>query len=367
MDAPPVGDADSARNAPRAEFANAIEILRPRVEAEPGVTGVTFVDRLPTTNHPAGFIELDGARGSTGGGESTNRRPPLHVVSVAAIEPTYFDVLQAPILAGRAFRPADVAPNSQVAIVDQGFVDQILEGRNPIGQRVRFVNRSAGADQPPEPWLEVVGVVKELGMGAPVEVGRAAGFYLPGRPEFLDPTYMMVHVKGDPMALAPQLREMAAAVNPMLRLSEFQRLDEVNNPLLWIMGLWIKITVLMSAVALLLSLAGIYAVLSFTVSQRTREIGLRVAVGASRLQVVTAIFRRPLLQVGLGILAGGALIVAGGNIQTEMPGLTGELSLKQYGIIVAYATFMLAVCLLACVVPTRRALGVEPTIALRAD
>jgi putative ABC transport system permease protein len=271
------------------------------------------------------------------------------------------------MLAGRAFRPADVAPNSQVAIVDQGFVDQILEGRNPIGQRVRFVNRSAGAGEPPEPWVEVVGVVKELGMGSPVEVGRAAGFYLPARPELLAPAYMMVHVKGDPLALAPQLREIAAAVNPMLRLSELQRLDEVNGPLLWFMGLWIKITVLMSAVALLLSLAGIYAVLSFTVSRRTREIGLRVAVGASRLQVVTAIFRRPLWQVGLGILAGGALIVAGGNIQTEMPGLTGDLSLKQYGIIVAYATFMLAVCLLACVVPTRRALDVEPTIALRAD
>jgi len=133
------------------------------------------------------------------------------------------------------------------------------------------------------------------------------------------------------------------------------------------MGLWLRVTVVMTAVALLLSLSGIYAVLSFIVARRTREIGVRVALGASRRRVVAAIFRRPLIQVGLGVLAGGALIAAAGSIATEMPGLTGELSLKQFAILIAYATLMLGVCLLACVVPTRRALSVEPTVALRVD
>ena len=123
----------------------------------------------------------------------------------------------------------------------------------------------------------------------------------------------------------------------------------------------------MTAVALLLSLAGIYAVMSFIVARRTREIGVRVALGASRVSVVGAIFRRPLIQVGLGILAGAALIAAGGSLETEMPGLTGGLTLTDVAMLVAYAIVMLGVCLLACVVPTRRALGVEPTIALRMD
>ena len=113
--------------------------------------------------------------------------------------------------------------------------------------------------------------------------------------------------------------------------------------------------------------AGIYAVLSFIVARRTREIGVRVALGASRQRVVGAIFRRPLSQVGLGILAGAALITAAGSVETEMPGLSGGLSLRDVAIILAYATLMLGVCLLACVVPTRRALGVEPTTALRMD
>ena len=150
-------------------------------------------------------------------------------------------------------------------------------------------------------------------MGAPTRKGRAAGFYLPATPDRFDQVYMMVHVRGDPMTLGPQLREIAAAVDPTLRLSELQRVDEVTNDILWVVGLWLRVTIVMTAVALLLSLAGIYAVLSFIVARRTREIGVRVALGASRQRVVGAIFRRPLTQVGLGILAGAALIAAGGQ------------------------------------------------------
>jgi ABC-type lipoprotein release transport system permease subunit len=144
-------------------------------------------------------------------------------------------------------------------------------------------------------------------------------------------------------------------------------MDEVTNDILWVVGLWLRVTIMMTAVALLLSLSGIYAVLSFIVARRTREIGIRVALGASRGRVVAAIFRRPLSQVALGILAGSALIAVAGSIETDMPGLSGELSLMQVAMIVGYATLMLGVCLLACVVPTRRALGVEPTVALRMD
>ena len=166
---------------------------------------------------------------------------------------------------------------------------------------------------------------------------------------------------------SPQVRAIAAAVDPTLRLGDWQRVDQVLDEFLWFVKLWMRITILMTAVALLLSLSGIYAVLSFIVARRTREIGVRVALGASRGRVIAAIFRRPLIQVGLGVVAGGALIALAATIETEMPGLSGDLSLEQFAIVVAYAIFMLGVCLLACVVPTRRALGVEPTIALRVD
>ena len=297
----------------------------------------------------------------------TDSPPPSRIVTIAAVEPSYFDALGAPIVAGRAFNAADMAPGVTVAIVDQGFVDLVLQGRNPIGQQVRFMDDGNEATANTNPWYEIVGVVKDLDIGSPNRKDRAAGFYMPAPPERFSQLYMLVHARGEPMALSPQVREIAAAVDPTLRLSNFQRADEVLNDGLWVIGLWLRVSIVMTAVALLLSLAGIYAVMSFIVARRTREIGVRVALGASRLSVVGAIFRRPLIQVGLGILVGAALIAAGGNLETEMPGLTGVFTLTDLAMLVAYAIVMLGVCLLACVVPTRRALSIEPTIALRTE
>ena len=152
------------------------------------------------------------------------------------------------------------------------------------------------------------------------------------------------------------------SVDPTLRVSEFQRLNEVSNDLLWIIGLWIRATAGLTALALLLSFAGIYAVLSFTVSRRTREIGVRVALGANRRRVVTAIFRRPLTQVGIGVGLGGIIVTAIAVALSQ-----GSLSPQDVARLVLYVVVMFGVCLLACAVPTRRALRVEPTIALRSE
>jgi ABC-type antimicrobial peptide transport system permease subunit len=177
----------------------------------------------------------------------------------------------------------------------------------------------------------------------------------------------MVHLHGDPLTFAPKLHEIATAVDPTLRLSEVQRADTVLDPIIWFVRLWMRITLVMTAVALVLSLSGIYAVLSFTVARRTREIGVRVALGANRRRVISAIFRRPLIQVGLGVLVGSALIAFAATLDIRLPGHTGELSFRQVAMIGGYGIVMLGVCLLACIVPTRRALSVEPTVALRLD
>jgi hypothetical protein len=322
---------------------------------------VTFTEDLPTTNHPQRIIQM---------GFDAEEKPvePFRLATTAAVDPSYFEVLEAPILAGRGFSASDAAAGARVAIVDQGFVDQVLKGRNPIGQQVRFARpgNPAGAGE----WNEIIGVVRELGAGAPTQAGRAAGFYLPATPDLFDQIHMMVHVRGgDPMTLAPQVREAAAAVDSSLRLSAVQRVNEANNDLLWVMGLWLRITAVLSSVALVLSLAGIYAVLSFTVARRTREIGVRVALGASRRRVVVATFRRPLLQVALGIVVGTAIVFTVASLikYTEFPGSENDLTVQGMAMIVGYGIVMLGVCLLGCVVPTWRALKIEPTIALRTE
>ena len=374
---------DAATLERNARLAATLEELRRRVAAQPGVGGVTFTEDLPTTNHPQKIIEMGydldvgGASASAGG---SNAEPPLREATIAAVDPSYFEVLDAPVLAGRGFTTADAVPGTRVAIVDQGFVDQILQGRNAVGQQVRFrypgpSSRRWGPGNPDDPagpgdWYEVIGVVRELGVGAPTQPGRAAGFYLPGTPDLFDQIQMMVHVRGgDPMTLAPQVRDAATAVDPSLRLVDVQRVNEANNDILWVMGLWLRITVVLSGVALVLSLAGIYAVLSFTVARRTREIGVRVALGASRQRVVVATFRRPLLQVALGIVVGTAIIFTVATLikYTELPGSESDLTLQGMAMIIGYGIVMLGVCMLGCVVPTRRALNIEPTIALRTE
>ena len=371
------GNVDSANAAQLARYRSSLEELGRRIAAEPGVRGVTLVDRLPRMSHREDLIEMENPehaaalarQAATSGkgpllrGDGANN--PVNQVSIASISPSYFDVLESPVLAGRAFHSGDLAPGARVVIVDQGFVDRMLGGRNAIGQRVRFAparQADGTLSEDERPWYQIVGVVRELGMSYPTNQGRAAGLYFPLDLATPGPYHMMVHAQGDPMALAPRLRELGSAVDPTLRLADLQRADEVTNAIQWVLTTWLRITVVLTAIALLLSLAGIYAVLSFTVARRTREIGVRVALGASRLRVIAAIFRRPLIQVVIGVVAGGALIAAGWFTLSEE-----GLSLGQSGAILAYATLMFAVCLLACIVPTHRALRVEPTEALRAE
>jgi putative ABC transport system permease protein len=346
--------------ADEARYAQSLEELQRRLAATPGVSGATYAQSLPATGHPGARIELTGADGKL----------MATWASLAGVESSYFEALDSPVIAGRSFTPADALPGSRVAIVDQAFVELVLKGRNPIGQQFRFAPIVEGAAPPPEPWYEVVGLVKELGISAPFQKDRAAGFYLASRPDKLPDQYLMVHVpSGDAASFGPRLREIATAVDSTLRVSEIRTADALNNDIVWVMGLWVRITSVMSGVAIVLSLAGIYAVLSFTVTRRTREIGVRVALGGSRERVIGAILRRPLMRVGLGVLLGSGMVLAGviALRGSEFPGADTPLTAWHFATLAAYVVVMVVVCSLAVVVPARRALRVEPTVALRAE
>jgi hypothetical protein len=273
-------------------------------------------------------------------------------------------------VAGRGFNAADAEPGANVVVVDQAFVDNVLQGRNPIGQQVRLVRPRDPAG--PGAWLTIVGLVGKLDSGVPYRKGPFAGFYLPNTPERFPTLHMMIRVRGgDPMTIAPQVRQIAAAVDPSLRLVQIQRVNELADGMLWVIRLWMAITAVMSSVALLLSLAGLYSVMAFTVARRTREIGVRVALGGSRQRIIMAIFRRPLTQMGVGVFAGIAFIalVTFMYPYSDGPGAgdAGGLTLRAVAMQAGYAALMFGVCMLACVVPTRRALNVEPTTALRTE
>jgi putative ABC transport system permease protein len=347
-----------------ARYVAAANALRQRVLSEPGVSGVTFASHLPRLGHPETGIELSNESGAA---VAVPKR-----VDIARVDPSYFDALDAPVRAGRAFREGDGAAGAPVVIVDQGFVDQVLGGRNALGRQLRLPPTDGAPVGEEHPWFEIVGVVKDLGMSAVWEREPAAGVYFPIRLG-QGPLQMIVHARaGDPLALAPRIRTLAMAVDPTLRLVEIQRLDAVADPILWILRLWLRMTAALTGIAVLLSLAGIYAVLSFAVSRRTREIGVRVALGASNRAVVTAIFRRPLTQVAAGVAVGTLFVgVLVGLLAAPPDSGLADTSVASWALqvvmLIGYAAMMFGVCMLACIVPTRRALRVQPTEALRAQ
>jgi putative ABC transport system permease protein len=345
----------------RQRFSGALEALRRRLESESGVVGVTFVDRMPSDYHVYRRLEV-----ASLGDRAT------HIVATAAIDPSYFDVLQQPPRGGRAFTSADMAADARVAIVDQAFVDMVMQGRNPVGHRVRIGTRSQfESDTAQLPVYDVVGVVKELGIAPMAMPGRVPGVYFPVVAGSQGELHMLLRTRGDPLAFVPRLRELASTIDATLRVAIVNRMDRVGDSQVWFIRLWMRITMVLSAITLLLSLAGIYAVLSYTVARRTREIGVRVALGASARGIITSTFRRPMIQVSMGIVVGGLLVGAAaaalGNT-TQFEGIRAPgLSLIDVALLLGYSALMLGVCLIACIVPTARALRVQPTEALRAE
>lgn len=323
-----------------------VEVFRARLVAEPGVMGVTFADTLPGTLHVGARYDVEG-----------DDTPPTHgyQVRVASIDADFFSALGAPLLSGRAFTPSDVASERQVAIVNASFVARAMRGRNPVGRRIR--QAAVNTEGRPGAWVEIVGLVPDLGMLG----SEGPGLYRPlpwGSPS----VHIAVHARGSIDSLAGRLRVVASDVDPTLRIYDLMPLDTVGANL-WLESQYLsKLLVVFSGIALLLSLTAIYSVMAFTVAQRTREIGVRMALGADRGRIVGTIVRRPLAQVGLGIGVGGVLV---GLIFVGM--FESAPTLQEAGLIAAYAVLMLGICLLACVVPTRRALRLEPSQVLRAD
>jgi predicted permease len=343
----------------QARFEAAVRRVRDDLAGTPGVRLATVADKLPLMWNGHYFIEVDegGAAARAGDDAGLGYR-----ISTAAVEPDFFAAFEAPPIAGRLLSASDYAGVPRVVVVNQSFVDLVLGGRNAVGRRIRYV--VAGGDgQPvpagnPPPWLEIVGVVRDLGMAVP-PAPNTAGAYFPLSLRAVSTVHVAARVSGDMPATSTALRSIALKTDPTLRVADVQALSLVTSPGLKTLDYVVRVFGLITFSALVLALSGIYAVMSFAVSRRTREIGIRVALGSQSWRVVLTILRRPLIQLGAGIVGGGILAFAIASVNGISIGLG-------FGV-AGYALVMLGVCLLACVVPARRVLKVDPIAALRAE
>jgi predicted permease len=322
------------------------DALAGRLREEPGVTHVTLGNYVPTMA-PEWVpleIEQDGAQpaplqGNYEGG-----------FAMAAVGAGYHDAFGARIVTGRGLQAADAGASNQPVVVNEAFMR--AAGRNPVGARVRTQRRG---DSEPGPWHEIVGVVTDA-----TEFGgdETAFIYRAASAADLDPVTVVVRVAGDAAPLAPRAAALARQVDAGLQLRDIVTLREMvtQEEKRLLGGSIVFGSVLL--VALVFSAASLYALMAVAVERRTREIGIRIALGASRRRVLRAVFARASRQLGGGIVAGNSIILL---LAWRAEAVTQDLIVSS----VIMSLMMAAVGVLACAAPARRALRVQPTEALR--
>jgi predicted permease len=339
------------------------EVIR-RLEADPNVATVTFSAGVPGSESST-QIEIEGMPAKLETGMDNGQRWARWAsttlrVRLASVDPAFFDTFQLSPLVGRAFRSSDVAPVTTAAVVNRKFADSLLAGRAPIGMRFRELTILDDGTEHRGPWQEVVGVVPDL--PAYVDYERPPALWYTVTRD-VEPAMLAIHVRGtDPTTFATRLRAITTSVDQGMFLRRVQPLDD----LLWSTHLPLRLmTVGLVAVAfsvLILSSAGLYALMSVIVTMRRREIGIRVALGADRRRVLTGIFRRVGLQVGAGVALG--LTIAGIVLEFSAADTHG---LKVFALLPAVALFMLAVGTIAAFGPARRGLAIQPSAVLKED
>ena len=345
--------ADARSDSAAADSARAIiRALRARLETEPAVVGTTLTSGDPWSGGRAAE-EAEGVDG-----------PPV-LVRVLAVDTSYFRLFNVPVIAGRTFAAADAAldPRDRPVVVNRSFVTDVLGGRDPVGRRVR--NRSHD-DTTVNPWHVVVGVVEDFPATIQQEPGETirARIFRPAPPgEFGTGDLLTIRLRAQtPEAFAPTLRRVAASVDPTLQLSSVKSLDALYREYAQVGARIATVIALTTGSVLLLSAAGIHALMAFTVNQRRREIGIRAALGAPAggilRSVLTRATRQLALGVGLGLAVAVALDQASGGVLLDGAGLL---------LVPGTAAFMLVVGLLAAAGPARRGLRVQPTESLRIE
>jgi predicted permease len=322
------------------------------LEAEPGVDDVTVADSIPG-DEPRARIAIDGAAAAQAGAA---------VVRVNRVATDFFDAFGTRVIAGRELRDSDGSGAAQAIVVNRAFVEQQLGGANAVGRRVQYVE--AGARAPSisaaATQYEIVGVMTDLSTNT-IE------------PELIEPVIYhplrsstrataLIRMRGnDPLQFSSRLRDLTSTLDPTLRL-QIVTFSELKRQAAIALRLMVLAVSLVVVTVLLLSAAGIYAMMSFTVSQRRKEIGIRAAMGADARQLLGSIFTKAALQLAAGVVVG--IVLA---LMTEWAS-DGEL-LGSFGraLLPVTAVVMTIVGLFATIGPARRGLRIQPTEALRAE
>jgi putative ABC transport system permease protein len=317
-----------------------------RIVALPGIERVAMSSQIPLGGfHPPLFIELDGPPST-----DPSVRPVVHLFQVS---PSYFETMGIRVMKGRGFTDSDRAGSEEVVLVSQTAARMFWKDSDPVGRRVRF--------SPDLPWMTIVGVAGDV-LNRRLTESPQPILYRPLEQSSDLSFALLMRTRGDIPNLGEMIAREVRAIDPELPVYSIRTMNELIGTAVAQRQFLMRLLVAFGVLATALALLGIYGVMAYSVSQRTREIGIRMAIGASQIDVSRMVMRRGLVLTSAGVLVGIAAAL----------GLTRLIRSQLFGVepsdpvtMASVIAVMMVVALAAAYLPARRAARVDPIVALR--
>ena len=332
-----------------------VSALLSRLQGEPGVESAAVAMGLPFTS------DLNAMTGFRHEGQPEPDSASMPTASMRIVSPRYFEMMKIPIREGRAFDTRDTATSPEVVLINERTAQRFFSGQNPVGRQIRVSAELAReARNGPKTIVGVVGNIKYGGL----DEDTPAEIYLPYEQHAVDAFTVAVRTSTDRAASIPTLRHDVAALDALLPFANVKALAVLVDASLAQRRFTTLVLLAFAAIAVTLSVIGVYGVLAYLVAQRRREIGVRLAIGASRADVVWLFVREGAVLTLVGLGAGLVCALAAGRwISALLFGVTPADPMTLAIVVCALASA--AAC--ATYVPARRAAGVDPSDALRAE
>ena len=335
------------------------ERLQERLEAVPGVDALTIVSQPPGGGAQMLTLKIDGREMV----DANNRLPTVYRLVVV---PDYFESLELPISRGRVFTETDGVPGAEAVIVNETFVARYFPDTDPIGSRLRLgqdLNR--GTEDTAAPWLTIVGVSPPVFQQSPQQdLSMQPTVYVPFRQEPLVGFTILARTQVAGDAVVTAIRNELRQLDQDLPLYNIRTMDELLAQRNWPYRIFGTLFATFAVIALLISAIGIYAVTAHGVGQRTQEIGVRMALGADRRDILWLVLKQGTLRIVIGLVLG---VLAAFGASRVFVSILVNTTPTDPTTFISICLLLTAVTLLACFVPARRATRLHPTQALRVE
>jgi predicted permease len=331
--------------------------LEQKLASIPGIDAAALTTSVPPFGSGPRTFEIEGKPPLKPGEE-----PPQ--VAVVTISPGFFDVVAVTIRRGRAFTPTDGAAGSETIVINERMAAQFFPGEDPMGRRIKLTQRDPPPDTPPPAWRTIVGISPSIRHNSPQESVVNSVVYVPYRQDPPGFASLLVRSQLPPGSVMSAVRREVQALDQDQPVFTIETLDQALAQARWPFRVFGSLFAIFAFIALVLSAVGLYAVMAYSVTQRTQEIGVRMALGADARQVSWLILRRGLSQVAIGLVLG---LAGAFGLSKVLRAILVQITPSDPVTFVAISVLLTAVAIAACLIPARRATRVDPLTALRAD